>query len=102
MLCCFNLIISFFLAGSEELTYTLSEAVEKIGFGRFQIKILLMVGFFTVSTKIIIPREARPKASRSGVYNSVPKSSRECNSRVAVTVIFIYLFIYLFVCGNHG
>ncbi|KAJ7387131.1 hypothetical protein OS493_004096 [Desmophyllum pertusum] len=35
--------------GSEELTYTLSEAVEKIGFGRFQIKILLMVGFFTIA-----------------------------------------------------
>ena len=36
--------------GSGEITYTLSEAVEKIGFGKFQIKMLLIVGFFTVST----------------------------------------------------
>lgn len=34
---------------SGELTYTLSEAVEKIGFGKFQIRILLMVGFFTIA-----------------------------------------------------
>lgn len=35
--------------GSGELTYTLSEAVEKIGFGKFQIKMLLIVGFFTIA-----------------------------------------------------
>jgi len=38
---------------SGELTYTLSEAVEKIGFGKFQIRILLMVGFFTVSIHVV-------------------------------------------------
>ena len=44
-------LITFYLltTDSGELTYTLSEAVEKIGFGKFQIRILLMVGFFTVS-----------------------------------------------------
>ncbi|CAH3108089.1 unnamed protein product [Pocillopora meandrina] len=34
---------------SGEITYTLSEAVEKIGFGKFQIKMLLIVGFFTIA-----------------------------------------------------
>ena len=35
---------------SGEPTYTLSEAVEKLGFGRFQMNIIWMVGFFVVST----------------------------------------------------
>lgn len=31
---------------SREPTYTLSDVIEKIGFGRFQVKIVLIVGFF--------------------------------------------------------
>ena len=44
-------LIPFYLVitDSGELTYTLSEAMEKIGFGKFQLRILLMVGFFMVS-----------------------------------------------------
>ena len=34
---------------SGQPTYTLSEAVEKIGFGKFQMNIIWMVGFFVVS-----------------------------------------------------
>lgn len=45
----FFTFFNHFFTDSGELTYTLSEAVEKIGFGKFQIRILLMVGFFTVS-----------------------------------------------------
>lgn len=34
---------------SGQPSYTLSEAVEKIGFGKFQMNIIWMVGFFVVS-----------------------------------------------------
>ena len=45
-----KIIVCIFLyTDSGEQTYTLSEAIEKLGFGKFQIKITLMVGFFVVS-----------------------------------------------------
>ena len=43
----------YLVTGSGEPTYTLSEAVEKLGFGKFQMKIIWMVGFFVVSTLVL-------------------------------------------------
>lgn len=40
------------LDDSGEQTYTLSEAIEKLGFGKFQIKITLMVGFFVIADSL--------------------------------------------------
>ena len=45
----------YLVTGSGEPTYTLSEAVEKLGFGKFQMKIIWMVGFFVVSTLVLFP-----------------------------------------------
>ncbi|KAK2574443.1 Synaptic vesicle 2-related protein [Acropora cervicornis] len=39
---------------SREPTYTLSDVIEKIGFGRFQVKIVLIVGFFYMTEALEI------------------------------------------------
>ena len=48
----------------------------------------------------IIPREARPKASRSGVYNFVPQRAQAGWNLVwsLRSYLFIYFFIYFFIC----
>ena len=48
----------------------------------------------------IFPREARPKASRSGVYNFVPQRAQAGRNLVwsLRSCIFISLFLYLFIC----
>ena len=51
----------------------------------------------TMKSPYLIPREARPKASRSGVYNFVPQRAQAGWNLVwsLRSCIFIYLFIYL-------
>ena len=39
----------FFISETAEKTYTLSDAVEEIGMGKFQILLILMAGFVNVS-----------------------------------------------------
>lgn len=42
-------LLFFFISETTEKTYTLSDAVEEIGIGKFQILLILMAGFVNVS-----------------------------------------------------
>ena len=67
---------------SGELTYTLSEAVEKIGFGKFQIRILLMVGFFTVSVVLYLLDVFTVSGTMLQVWGANMAQIIKCRSRV--------------------
>ena len=57
--CLYNNLSSSFLADEydedETVQYTVDNAVEKIGFGKFQMKLIIIMGFFSVSVIIYSP-----------------------------------------------
>ena len=56
-----------------------------------------------VEFTVIFPREARPKASRNGVYNFVPQGLRRDEISCGVyghIYLFLYLSVRLVYAGN--
>ena len=78
----FFTFFNHFFTDSGELTYTLSEAVEKIGFGKFQIRILLMVGFFTVSVVLYLLDVLTVSGAMLQVWGANMAQIIKCRGRV--------------------